>query len=263
MKKLILVLVVSTASSCSDDDNNGQVSPPQDPIAWGQLSGIWQTYNYGASEKYHNSWIYIKDQGDVLAFYDCRTPTWEQYKKTRENNTYALNDMGVHAEIISEEEIRIIDNMTTFPEIAYAYSKVEQKDLFSMGTFSINVVDNDTGRHWSVGTTSTFCVEIRDYRDINLGWGLEILADNVRVEMNLIQDDFSGNYIPNENLHMRIEGDWISVLASEGNVNCEYTLDEDLYCGFNVSGLGKTATGEFVIQKEYLIARNSVISAGP
>lgn len=260
---LLVMIVVITANSCSN--NNGDEPPPQEPIAWGQLSGIWQIYYDGESVKYHDSWVYIKDQGEVLAFYDCRTPTWKEYEKTRENNIYTVNDIGGYAKIVSGEEIQIIHNMTAFPEITYAME--EPKDSFSMGSFSMNVMANDSGLQWSVGATNTFCAEISDQREINSGWLLESYADNVKVEMFLKSDDFSGNFTPNDNLHMRVASaltsSWGEIFVSEGNVNCEYTAQQDLYCSFNVSGLGKTAIGEFVLQKEYLVAKNSVIDSAP
>lgn len=242
-------------TSC-DTEKSIDTPPDEDVIAWGQLTGIWQSYSGMEGNRLHQKWLYIQDSGDQLSIFDCRAPSQIHHDIYRTGNTIGSNESYYHR-VVSENEIHTIDDNVA--NSVAGYLKVENSSEFITGSLSVDIVDNSNGIHWSRNLEDAFCAEISTYSDES--WGIEIFTPNMSINLLVNQAGYVGDFTPHINSFLEIENtqDRKALIAQDGLISCLYTPTNDFQCVFDVVGLSETAAGVFTINNRYLTVINELI----
>ena len=254
-----LIILIPLLSSC-DVEQTVDI-PQEENISWGKLSGIWQSYYEGVDNKAHNGWRYIQDSGDTLTIYNCSSPGKLGNEYFRVNNVFSSNEFSYH-EIISDSEIKSTFTSGLSPT-EYGYIKIEDTDAFVTGSLSVDVIDDATGAHWPGEGGNVFCAQSR--APLSSNWYLDINTYTMSIEFYLDQPDYIGDFIVGEGLYMRIfnKTHGAGMIVNAGSASCDYDVNNDLHCVFNVSGVTSkgfgTAIGEFTINREYLTTKDSLV----
>ena len=259
LKILQLIILIPLLSSCDVEQSVDALQ--EENIAWGKLSGIWQSYYKGADNKVHNGWRYIEDSGDTLTIYNCSSPGKLGDEYARIDNVFSSSEFSYH-EIISNSEIKSIFTSDLSPT-EYGYLKIEDTDVFVTGSLSVDVVDDATGTHWPGEGGDVYCAQSRT--SLSSNWYLDINTYTMSIEFYLEQPNYIGDFIVGEGLYMRIFNKTLGagMIVNAGSASCDYDVNNNLHCVFDVNGVTSKgfghATGEFTVNKEYLTSKDSLV----